>query len=607
MGLLALLAALLLIFSVVLGVRAGQRQLELQRRQEAAVALANAIDYHANGQFADALDAYKRVLQLEPENAAARDGIQNVLNSMSSGSQPTVALTTPTPMERAPTLAVTPSDGAAFLSAAHTAFTAGRWQEAVGHLLTVKQIDAAYAADEVNSLLFDAYINLASERDNEDSLEEALILFDKALAIRPNATAVRTERNLIARYLDVLTYFGADWGKAIGLLQEIYSIEPTYRDVNERLLEALAAHGAALAAQGQWCEAQTQFTALLTLKETAEMRTRRDEVQKFCIDGASSAEASTNVAATASVGLNGTPAGTRPANEITTPASESTPTANQSVVAVGAALGRGHILYAARDLTSGRMRIVSQAIGSNSPPQILQEEATHPAMRNDGQRLVFRNLRNDMFGLGALDPGSGLLLRFTQFAEDSLPSWNPQANRLVFASNREGDRLWRVYVTWAETNGETSNLGLGEAPAWHPTQNKIVFRGCDATGNRCGLWTMSDSGSDRAPLTTVPADNRPTWSPNGRYIFFMSDGRDGNMEIYRADTTSDQIVRLTDSAAIDGLPTVSPDGKSVAFVSNRDGAWKVWVASVNGGAATPLLTINGDFGNWLEQDIQWVN
>jgi TolB protein len=607
MGLLALLTAMLLIFSIILGVRAGQRQLELQRRQEAAVALANAIDYHANGQFTDALDAYKRVLQLEPENAAAREGIQNVLNTMSTSNQPTVTLTTPTPTVTEPAPAITPSDGAAFLLAARTAFTAGRWQEAVGHLLTVKQIDATYASAEVETLLFDAYINLASERDNEDSLEEALVLFDKALELRPNTSAVRTERDLIAKYLDVLTYFGADWGKAIELLQELYAVEPAYRDVNERLLEALAAYSEALAAQGQWCEAEDQFTALLALKETVEVRTRRDDAQKFCIDGVASTGASTNTTATADSGLNGTPAVTRTANETATREPESTPTVNQAVAAVGTVAGRGHILYAARDITSGQMRILSQALGSNSPPQILQDEATHPALRNDGQRLVFRNLRNDMFGLGALDPGSGLLLRFTQFAEDSLPSWNPQANRLVFASNREGDRLWRVYVTWAETNGETSNLGLGEAPAWHPTQNKIVFRGCDATGNRCGLWTMSDSGSDRAPLTTVPADNRPTWSPNGRYIFFMSDGRDGNMEIYRADTTSDQIVRLTDSAAIDGLPTVSPDGKSVAFVSNRDGAWKVWVASVNGGAATPLLTINGDFGNWLEQDIQWVN
>ena len=76
---------------------------------------------------------------------------------------------------------------------------------------------------------------------------------------------------------------------------------------------------------------------------------------------------------------------------------------------------------------------------------------------------------------------------------------------------------------------------------------------------------------------------------------------------HRLDIGSGQVLRLTDSPAIDGLPTVSPDGRWVGFVSNRDGAWKIWYVPIDGGAAAPLVTINGDLGNWIEQGIQWVD
>ena len=40
---------------------------------------------------------------------------------------------------------------------------------------------------------------------------------------------------------------------------------------------------------------------------------------------------------------------------------------------------------------------------------------------------------------------------------------------------------------------------------------QVLQRCCDETGNGCGLWTMSGSGGNRRPLTTVPADGA-SWS-----------------------------------------------------------------------------------------------
>jgi tetratricopeptide (TPR) repeat protein len=610
MGVVTLLAAALLILAIVLGVQAGQRQLEIQQRQEAAIALAGAIDDQAGGDFAAALDGYKHVLQLDADNAAAREGIEQVLAAMAGN--PAMAAINPTPapaaVNSAPAAAnPTSTPGAEtgqMLQSARTAFEAGRWQEAVSYLVTIKQSDVTFQLDEVNTLLFDAYVNLAAEKDNEDNLEEALLLFDEALELRPDAVQVSTERKLIANYLDVLTYFGADWPRAIELLEELYAQEPTYRDVASRLQEALVGYGDMLVSQGEWCVAAEQFTAAINLAVTPGLIAKRDETQQHCDNGDPVAVAGSTTA-TATLAAGTVTPGTTPVAAATTGTEEPTATPTEALAAaLAGAPTRGQLFYSARDTTTGRNRILLQPIGGTAT--VVQENASQPALRPDGQRLVFRNLRDDMFGLGALDPTTGLLLRFTTYAEDSVPSWNPEGNRLVFASNREGDRLWRIYVTWAESDADTLNLGFGETPSWNPTLDQIVFRGCDTTGNACGLWLINSSGGDRGPLTSVQADTRPTWAPTGRYVAFMSDGRDGNMEIYRADVTSGQVVRLTDNPSMDALPAISPDSRWVAFASNRDGAWKIWAAPINGGDATLLLPVNGDLGNWVDQGIEWV-
>ncbi|MCL4860339.1 MAG: PD40 domain-containing protein [Caldilineaceae bacterium] len=613
MGLLTLLAAALLILSIVLGVQAGQRQVELQSRQEVAIALVDAIDAQARGDYDTALDAYKHVLQLEPDNDAAREGIQQVLALVSSrpATAPPVAAAaepppSPTPTSDAATApAATPthtpgalaSSSEALMQAATTAYNAGRWSETISRLTAIKQADQTYQPDRVNTLLFDAYVNLAGEKDNEGNLEEALSFFDRALQLDPNNTAVRAERDLIAKYLDALTYFGADWMRAVQALRDIHREEPAYRDVTDRLQRALVAYGDLLMSRRDACIAVEQYKAAARLTVTPGLIDKQNSAQTLCDEG----EPVADVAGAATPGAP-LAASTSAAETTTAPA----PPVADASAPVATAL-RGRILYSARDITTGRNFVAEQLLGGSASPVVLQEEATQPALRPDGQRLLFRNVRNDMAGLGAIDPGTGLLLRFTQYAEDGFPSWSPQGNRVVFASNREGDRLWRVYVAWAETDGETANLGFGDTPAWHPASDLIVHRGCDASGNNCGLWLMNSSGGDRVPLTTVQADTRPSWAPSGRHVVFMSNTRDANMDIYRVDVTNGQVLRLTDHGALDGLPAVSPDGRWVAFVSNRDGTWKVWAVSINGGTATPLFAINGDLGNWLDQGIQWVN
>jgi Tol biopolymer transport system component len=246
-----------------------------------------------------------------------------------------------------------------------------------------------------------------------------------------------------------------------------------------------------------------------------------------------------------------------------------------------------------------------------STPTLVIQNAMQPALQPGGEILAFRSTQPDQLGLGGYDFGIDQRIRLSVNVEDSTPRWNPQGDQLVFSSNRTGDRRWRVYTTRATPGddrmgfSELVNLGFGKDADWHPTENRIVFKGCDETGNNCGLWTMNSDGSGRTPLTDSFNDSLPRWSRDGASVVFMSDSRDGNWELYSLTVADGAVTRLTDNAAADGLPVWSPDGSQIAFMSNRDGAWGIWIVPAAGGDGQLIAQLEEQLPDWLLQGLDW--
>src|SRR2546422_583991 len=72
----------------------------------------------------------------------------------------------------------------------------------------------------------------------------------------------------------------------------------------------------------------------------------------------------------------------------------------------------------------------------------------------------------------------------------------------------------------------------------------------------------------------------PALKANGK-IAFVSD-RDGNFEIYVMDADGSNQTRLTNNPARDGEPAWSPDGAKIVFVSQRDGNEEIYVMNADG-------------------------
>ena len=126
---------------------------------------------------------------------------------------------------------------------------------------------------------------------------------------------------------------------------------------------------------------------------------------------------------------------------------------------------------------------------------------------------------------------------------------------------------------------------LPESVAWTP-DGKIVY--ASRTGENWDIWMANRDGSDSKQLTSDAfIDQQPSVSPDGRYIVFQSN-RSGGRNIWRMDADGTNLKQLTQDATEDAAPVCSPDGGSVVFMSGRSGKLSIWKVGIDGGQPLQL-------------------
>ena len=248
---------------------------------------------------------------------------------------------------------------------------------------------------------------------------------------------------------------------------------------------------------------------------------------------------------------------------------------------------------------------------------VVAEQMHQPAWSPNGQWLMVNGERHEHLNLFLLQPDGALLGEVTKYVEDSLPAWSPDSRSVVFSSSRHSDKQSRIYIIdqmlldGSKAQDRVLNSGSddvrGESPTW-TEDGQIVYAGChyESGSAQCGLLSISSEPGPQSPwqLTDHPEDTAP--AAYGDRVAFMSN-RDGNWEIYVVNTDGTGLVRLTHDSANDGLPTWSPDGRSIAFVSDRGGTWAVWAVNPDGSDRRKLFDLGGEglAVDWLHEQIAW--
>jgi hypothetical protein len=303
----------------------------------------------------------------------------------------------------------------------------------------------------------------------------------------------------------------------------------------------------------------------------------------------------------------------------------STP-ANISPTATSLPLPGGTIAYALFDFTPGvemyQIHLINPD-GSNHRYYSIKgvsEPALHPD--NNEYALAMRTWFGNSYPRKLLtsDGAAGRLQPITHFWEDAQPDWSPTENRIIFASQRESDRRWRLYTAWGDGSFEMELRREGRSPSFAPDGHRFAFESCEDTGDRCGLWLADLDNSEYGARLFLPdpSAKSPDWSPTSEEIAYMSNPA-GNWELYLVNSDGSHLRRLTDTPDSDGLPAWSPDGEWLAFVSDREGSWGLWLLHVSSGTLhktttfgeSSLTPLNSQPYNehgqrhWWDEQISW--
>lgn len=181
-----------------------------------------------------------------------------------------------------------------------------------------------------------------------------------------------------------------------------------------------------------------------------------------------------------------------------------------------------------------------------------------PAVSPDGKRIAFVSSRDgdpEIYVMDVSDPGGAR--RLTAFhKEDGAPRWSPDGRWIAFISNREGrGRVYLIRPDGTDTRAlsGTADTGYERDLAWRPDSRALAFVGRHDSG-KTRIWVAPVDGG--APVAITDGGNRddqPVWSPDGRYITFVSE-RDGNTDLYLMRADGGAQTRLTRAPGADWLP-----------------------------------------------------
>lgn len=275
---------------------------------------------------------------------------------------------------------------------------------------------------------------------------------------------------------------------------------------------------------------------------------------------------------------------------------------------------------------------------NNWQPILAFEGGSQPDFSPDGQKIVARSWGENRYNLAqkliifSLDPATlqvvnvqGSIREMTFNVEDAHPTWRE--------GNNEGDILFHSYRNTGYTDlfllgtspgiesspNNQRNMGTGQNPDWLGTEKYVFYSNQGGEG----IWIADLDGAERKLVYESHQPLIPAGAADGDSIAVSLPAGGDWWNIYRFSASAGQasMRQLTSGDFHDWLPTWSPDGNYVAFISDRDNVgsqWAVWITAVNEENSQPVRLFSlsgspqgivdhaqGSSRGWGEERISW--
>lgn len=204
-----------------------------------------------------------------------------------------------------------------------------------------------------------------------------------------------------------------------------------------------------------------------------------------------------------------------------------------------------------------------------------------PRWSPDGKKIVYNSYKNGGPMLYLRDLVTGAFRRLSGRSGLNIGAcWTPDGKKLALTMSHKGNPdIFTIDLQGKILKQLVKHWGIDVSPAFSPDGSKIAF-----VSNRAGSPQiyLLDISSGRVERLTYEGkyNTSPAWSSLNRIAFVgMSNG---NFDVFTMDPDGSRIKKITADAGNNEDPCWSPDGRYIAFSSNRTGQYHIYIMNANG-------------------------
>jgi TolB protein len=164
--------------------------------------------------------------------------------------------------------------------------------------------------------------------------------------------------------------------------------------------------------------------------------------------------------------------------------------------------------------------------------------------------------------------------------QDYMPAWSPDQRKIVYTSYKRANQDLVVVSPYEQKNMVLASKGLNNSGAFSPDGKKVAI--CSTMDGNSEIYVVDADGTHLRRLTINSAiDSAPCWSPNGREIAFTSDRLGTGMpQIYIMDAEGGNVRKVSFGGNYHDSPAWSPDGERIAFVSRVENTFDLYILNL---------------------------